>query len=167
MQTNSINFTATDKMTVWAGSRVVIYSANGMMYSTGPNPTATAGTFALRLNSPTQVQSLLFGSSLSNFEPTVPAFPSTFVTTQLLDIGASANLENGLKVNGAAATYATNSAGTGNFASQPAYFFALNGASNFFNGNDYGSIARGAASTAAQIANGETYMNSKTKAYTP
>jgi hypothetical protein len=34
-----------------------------------------------------------------------------------------------------------------------------------FGGNDYGSIARGAASTAAQITAGETYINNLTKAF--
>jgi hypothetical protein len=34
-----------------------------------------------------------------------------------------------------------------------------------FNGHDYGSIARGAASTAVQITNGETWINQRTKAF--
>jgi hypothetical protein len=55
--------------------------------------------------------------------------------------------------------------GTGNYGNYPAYFYARAGTSLFFGGNDYGSIARGAASTAAQIANGEAYINSLTKAF--
>jgi hypothetical protein len=55
--------------------------------------------------------------------------------------------------------------GTGNYGNFPAYFYAREGSSLHFNGHDYGSIARGAASTAAQIAAGEEWINSKTKAY--
>jgi hypothetical protein len=55
--------------------------------------------------------------------------------------------------------------GTGNYGNYPAYFYMRGGSSLPFSGNEYGSIARGAASTAAQIANGETYINSLTKAF--
>jgi hypothetical protein len=82
---------------------------------------------------------------------------------------AGAGIANELfpRVNAAVPTLTINgsSAGTGNFGNYPAYFYMRGGTSLPFGGHDYGSIARGAASTAAQITAGETYINSKTKAY--
>jgi hypothetical protein len=67
-----------------------------------------------------------------------------------------------LRINGAQVATNTASQGTGNYGTYPAFFYTRAGTSLYFNGNDYGSIARGAASTAAQIANGEAYMAAKT-----
>jgi hypothetical protein len=97
--------------------------------------------------------------------------PTTNVLSAALDISLSTiQTEALVKVNAQTPTivvsgFGQSSAGTGNFGNYAAYFFAQGGTGNFLNGNDYGSIARGAASTAAQITAGETYINSKTKAY--
>jgi hypothetical protein len=81
------------------------------------------------------------------------------VVTEQADISAPQLL---IRANGVQAASTTAGQGTGNYGTYPAYFYARGGASSFFSGNDYGSIARGAASTAAQIANGEAYMAAKT-----
>jgi hypothetical protein len=163
MSTGSIDFTATDKMTVFSGARLSRFVSNAMLYCTGSDPTSTAGTFALRLNTASNVQSLLFGSSLSNFEPTIPTIPSTNVLSQLLNIGAATTLENGIRVNGAAATYATNGAGSGNFsATAPLHIGALGGTSNYIETNLYSLIVRGAQSTQSQIEATESWVAGKT-----
>jgi hypothetical protein len=166
MQTNSIDFTATDKMTLWQGvrklsdasQRVVaelsasIEDNNGTFLLTAPNSAAANYNFASK--GTTQVDNIV----------TTYTSPITNVLAAASDIAGALN---SVKVNGGTATSVASSQGTGNFGNYPAYFYARAGTSLYFNGNDYGSIAGGAAYTAAQITNGETYINSKTKAYTP
>jgi hypothetical protein len=164
MQTNSINFTATDKMTVWQGVRKLSDAATGMIaeLSTG----AIAGSFAAYT-----AGSGVAGYGCYSMGSVGPAFvgpaitytaPITNTLTVLGDI--SGDLAT-LRVNGVQVAQNTGDQGTGNYGNYPAYFYARGGSSFFFNGHDYGSIARGAASTAAQIAAGEEWINSKTKAY--
>jgi hypothetical protein len=164
MQTNSINFTATDKMTLWQGVRKLrdtaqsvvaelstsIASNNGTFLLTAPNSAAANYNFASK--GTTQVDNIV----------TTYTSPITNVLAAASDIAGALN---SVKVNGGTATSVASSQGTGNYGNYPAYFYARAGSTFFFNGHDYGSIARGAASTAAQIANGETYINSLTKAF--
>jgi len=163
MVTNSINFSATDKMTVWQGLRKLSDAGTGVLMEL--STTASIGSFGLF--GP-------FGAGLANYSfrsqgtsssvNTVSGFgaPTTNVLTGIGDISADVNT---VRVN-AVPTTVTSDQGTGNFGNYPAYFYARSGPVSPFNGHDYGSIARGAASTAAQITAGETYINSKTKAYT-
>jgi hypothetical protein len=166
LATGAFNISSTDKLTAVSGSRFLSSTANAMLYCTGSDPTTTAGTFALRVNTSTKVQSLLFGSSLSNFEPTIPTIPSTNVLSHLLDIGAAITLENGIKVNGAAATYASNSAGTGNFsATAPFYLGRLGGTSNPINAWLYQIVVCGKTLSASELASTKAFVNTKTGAY--
>lgn len=139
---------------------------------TGTDSYSVAGSFGIFPTGPvTRTESygtFLRGSNVgyAGFGPYVA--PITNVLQLSYDISASSITgEIAARINGATVGYQTTggSAGTGNFGNLPAYFYARAGTTFFFNGNDYGSIARGAASTAAQITNGETYINSKTKAY--
>jgi hypothetical protein len=174
MQTNSINFTATDKMTVWQGVRKVIDDTDRVLIELSASVNSNNGSFGI--SAPSQLSGgyvgkyvgSLRGTAQSTSELTTYAAPITNVLSASYDIaGATIATESIYRVNGGTPTETNNgvTAGTGNFGNYPAYFYARNGALLFFNGNDYGSIARGAASTAAQIANGETYINSLTKAY--
>jgi hypothetical protein len=162
MQTNSINFTATDKMTLWAGVRK-LSDATAIIAETSNDANSNNGSFfAYQLSA----AGLRYGSrgtstSIATFNNTAPI---TNVLTALSDIAGDLTT---LRLNGAQVATSTADQGTGNYGNYPAYFYMRAGTAFPFNGHDYGSIARGAASTAAQIANGEAYINSKTKAYTP
>ena len=172
MVTSSINFSATDKMTVWQGVRKLSDAAFGVFAETGTNSFVNAGSFALSSAaiSPGPFYALL-GSGSSGYAADFQTYtaPITNVLTAQFDIAQSTgSTEVTLRVNSATATRGPTvgtSMGTGNFGTYPTYFYARAGTSLFFGGNDYGSIARGAASTAAQITNGETYINSLTKAF--
>jgi hypothetical protein len=172
MQTNSINFTATDKMTVWQGVRKLSSSTFQIITETGTDSFSVAGSFGIFPTGPVQrtesYGTFLRGSNIgyAGFGPYVA--PITNVLQLSYDIGASSITDEiAARINGAAVGYEITggSAGTGNFGNLPAYFYMRAGTSFPFNGHDYGSIARGAASTAAQIANGETYINKLTKAF--
>ena len=159
MQTNSINFTATDKMTVWAGVRKLSDAALAVLAEL--SPIADIGSFTL--TAPTNGTGYFFRSKGTTTgavaESLLFAAPITNTLTGLGNI--SGDLAT-LRVNGTQVAQSTADQGTGNYGNYPAYFYARAGTSLFFNGNDYGSIARGAASTATQITNGETYMAIKT-----
>ena len=168
MQTNSINFTATDKMTLWQGVRKLSDAAIGVICESSvladnSNPGAF---FIAHTNAPNYLFGVN-GTTTASYTATTYAAPITNVLTSSMNIaGASIATELIPRVNGLTPTLnPSGGAGTGNFGNYPAYFYSRAGTSLFFGGNDYGSIARGAASTAAQITAGETYINSKTKAY--
>jgi hypothetical protein len=173
MQTNSINFSATDKMTVWQGVRKLSDASIAMVTELSVNNDSNNGSFAFA--APVGANTYYFalrGTALSCRQPTTPInAPVTSVIAINYKLSETSANETTVRVNANAITLSTASgapgpAGTGNYGNFPAYFYARAGSTFFFNGNDYGSIARGAASTAAQITDGETYINSKTKAYT-
>jgi hypothetical protein len=163
MQTNSINFTATDKMTVWQGVRALQFSATAMILELSNSVTANAGSFALLCEN---TSAFNFYSAGTTSRVVASATQTPPVTAVLTGIGNISGPLVALRTN---STQVSNTAsqGTGNYGNYSAFFYMRGGSPSFpFNGNDYGSIARGAASTAAQITAGETYINSKTKAYT-
>jgi hypothetical protein len=169
MQTNSINFTATDKMTVWQGIRKLSSGVSvPMEFSTNVDTNASAFNLASDaaaannwyFSSGSIAQGLIYASA------TTYAAPITNVIAVSYNRAVTGSGQITPRVNALTPTLAfTGTGSTGNFGNYPAYFFARGGTTLFFSGHDYGSIARGAASTAAQIANGETYINSKTKAF--
>jgi hypothetical protein len=166
MQTNSINFTATDKMTVWQGVRKL---SDAVLFAILAEP--ANGAFALQATSSvtgTGYRTAQSGAAAATSSGLFVA-PITNVFTALFDATqtAAANALS-IRINGAAVSpLFAGVSSISNFGNNPVYFYARGGTSIFFNGNDYGSIARGAASTAAQITDGETYINSLTKAYAP
>jgi hypothetical protein len=162
MVTNSINFTATDKMTVWQGVRKLSDAYMGIV-GLSADTAANAGSFELA--SFAGSFSYLWdskGTVSARANTSGYAAPITNVVTCLGDISGDRAT---LRVNGAQVAQSTADQGTGNYGTYPAYFYTRGGTTLFSSGHDYGSIARGAASTAAQITAGETYINSKTKAY--
>jgi hypothetical protein len=166
MQTNSINFTATDKMTLWQGVRKLSDATIAVLYELSTNFGSNNGTFCMFAPNPAAgnygFRSRGTATGAVNVSSGVSA-PVTNVLTGIANIAATSMTirNNGVVIED---TVSANQ-GTGNYGNYPAYFYMRAGTSLPFNGNDYGSIARGAASTAAQITNGETYINSKTKAY--
>jgi hypothetical protein len=55
--------------------------------------------------------------------------------------------------------------GTGNYGNYPVYHYMRVGTALPFNGHDYGSICRGAASSLSQITAAEGWINQRTKAF--
>jgi hypothetical protein len=175
MQTNSINFTTTDKMTVWQGVRKLSDAAVGIIMELSTSAGGgTSGTFVLHnQTSPVGYRyaagSGVSGTAFATDDFSVFTAPITNVITGISNFaGATLADEISVRVNGATPTQSLGgTVSSGNFGNFPAFFYMRGGGSLPFNGHDYGSIARGAASTAAQIANGEKYINKLTKAYTP
>jgi hypothetical protein len=168
MQTNSINFSSTDKMTVWQGVRKLSDAGTSVVTELSATINTNNGSFVLYAPSTgggANYQFVTKGTFIASSTATGYAAPTTSVVTGLADI-PSAVAASTIRVDGVIKQVTGATAGTGNFGNYPAYFYARAGTGLFFGGHDYGSIARGAASTAAQIANGETYINKLTKAFT-
>lgn len=170
LATASVNFTVTDKMTVWAGWRWLSNTSNSTLVRLGTGFSA-AGTFLFWTNTAASTQTYqlyAYGNTqgaVGNIS--TPVLPRTDVVTGLIDMAqASVTDELKLRLNGASLStgYTSGDCGTGNFANA-AITIGNYSASNYLNGQIYSLIIRGAASTATQITNTETYVNSKTKAY--
>lgn len=169
LATASIDFTGTDKMTVWAGVRKNSDAAVGMLIELGTT-VALAGAFNMRVPRGAGVPALdvtstATGSAFATGVGTLPSAPITFVVSSGMDFSAALGSEIVTRVNGAAQAANTGDAGSGNFGNLPLYVGRRAGSSQPLNGRIYSLIIRGAASSAARIATGETYANGKTGAY--
>ena len=168
LSTASINFTSTDKMTVFAGVRKLSDAAVGFVAELSNDANLNGNAFWIAAptgsnNSsygffskgtitsyPGQAVSLLFNS------------PTTNVLAGIGDIAADSQI---LRVNGAQVASNTADQGTGNFGNYPLYIGRRGGTTAPFNGHLYSLIVRGAQSTAQQIASAEAWVNTKTGAY--
>ena len=171
MSTASIDFTATDKMTVVAGVRKLSDAAAGMVVELSAAASLSNGAFYVA--APDSAGTYGFGlrgtASISR-SPSTYTQPITNVLSASFDIAQStAATELTMRVNatvpGTIAASGSADAGTGNFGNYPLYIGSRAGTSVPFNGQLYSLVIRGASSTAAQITSAETYVNQKTGAY--
>jgi hypothetical protein len=170
MSTGSIDFTATDKMTVFAGVRKLSDAATSFIaefssaWDGGNN-----GTFAIGLiSSSSNYFTALNGTSAAYYTETTFGAPITNVLTSSYNIaGASIASEIIPRVNGSTPTLAAvgTTSGTGNFGNYPLFICARNNASLYFNGWLSSLIIRGAQSTDSQISATESWVNGRTGAY--
>ena len=165
MATPSINFTGTDKMTVWAGVRKLSDAAIGVVCELSASLTSNAGTFFLAAPQGVGAAAYAFASrgsiAVTNITAGATA-PDTSVIVGVGDISGDIEL---IRRNGAQAGVSTADQGTGNYGNYPLYIGRRGGTTSPFNGRIYQLIVRGAASSAGQIAAGEAWCNSKTRAY--
>lgn len=165
LATNSINFTSTDKMTVFAGVRKLSDAARGVLAELSASTAGNAGAFVL--TAPEGATSYYgFGSRGSILNS--PAVASPFaapITNVLTGVGNISGDSAILRVNGAQAAQSTADQGTGNYGNYPLYIGRRGGTTLPFNGHLYSLIVRGAQSNAGQIGNTEQWVNGKTGAY--
>ena len=171
MSTGSIDFTATDKMTVWAGVRKLSDAGFGMVAELSPVVDANNGSFAVgaSIAAAQRYVSALNGTGLAYYEPATYAAPITNVLATSFDIaGAAISNEISPRVNGILEQDNPTgaNAGTGNFGNYPLNIGARNGGAGiFFNGWLTSLIVRGAQSTQSQIEATESWVNGKTGAF--
>jgi len=163
MATPSINFTGTDAVTVFAGVRKNSDAAAGILAELSTNSDSTNGTFEL-------VASVggnnYYAQSRGTVRSTINA--TGYVAPHSAVLVAEAKISTDilrLHVNNAAPLSSATDQGTGNYGNYPLYIGRRGGTSLPFNGRIYQLIVRGAESNAGQIAAGEAWCNSKTRAY--
>jgi hypothetical protein len=168
LATSAINFTATDKMTVFAGVTKSSDASASMIaeLSTG----VAAGSFAVgtAIGPAASYFSTLTGTSTAYYTETTFAAPITNVLTTSYDIaGAAIASEIFPRVNAATPALAATgaSAGTGTFGTWPLYIGRRAGTSLPFNGRLYELVVRGAASSVTEIADTELWVNARTGGY--
>lgn len=166
LATGSIDFTATDKITVFAGVRKLSDAATGVLAELSFSDGSQNGTFTFAAPSTTGENSYRFAS-----KGTVTAVAGTGVfaaapnTSVLTGIGSIADDVVTFRRNGTFIESGVTDQGTGNFGNYPLYIGSRAGTSLPFNGHLYSLIIRGAQSTDAQIAAAEAFCNQKTGAY--
>lgn len=161
LSTGSIDFTATDKMTVLAGVQKNSDAAAGIVVELSADRLANAGAFSLYAPAGGTNQ-YLFGSRGTVDGAFAVVSPRTYPTTQtavLTGIGNISGDQSLLRVNGStAATEWTIDQGTGNFGNYPLYIGRRNGASIPFKGHLYGLIVRGAQTDDNHLTPAEKYL---------
>lgn len=165
LQTGNIDFTGTDKMTVWAGYWNISGATASELVGLSAAPYNNTGTFLLTANYAGNDQGVVWcAKGLTAGPITSAGRPSPYggVFTGLSDLGGGTI---SLRENGAVISQNLGSFGGGSFGNYPLYIGARNQSILYFNGRLYGLIVRGAQSTDSQIGNAEAYMNNKIRAY--
>lgn len=163
MSTGSIDFTATDKMTVVAGVRKLSDATVAILLELSTTLAANNGTFILYAPDGASPSYAAFskGTVLSAIGVAGFAAPVSTVLTVVSDITGDSLI---LGTNGVYVPTGGDQ-GTGNYGNYPLYIGARAGTSLFFHGNLYSLIIRGALSSDTQIMNTERYVNTKTGAF--
>lgn len=159
--TSSINFTATDKMSVFAGVRKLSDAAQGVLAELSATivsnngsfllaaPDGATATFGFDSKGTTQVDAV--ASSLTA--------PITRLVTGLADIAGDTTT---IRINGVQTDQDTGDQGTGNYGNYPLYIGRRNNATLPFNGRDYGVIIVGKTASASEIYSTESYLAANT-----
>jgi hypothetical protein len=164
--TSSINFTATDKMSVFAGVRKLSDATTAIFAELSADTNTNNGTFFVAAPITNGGSSLAFASkgtvqiSQSNTGYVAPI--SNVVTGQ----GNIGGPNVSLRVNGATVSSSTSSQGTGNFGNYPLFIGRRGNTSLPFNGRDYGIIIVGKAASATEISSTESYLAANTSGVT-
>jgi hypothetical protein len=165
--TNSIDFSATNKMSVCAGvtklsdaavAILVELSATttsnaGSFYLSAPETTGASGDFGANVRGTTTPPVLTSGTVLS---------PATRVLTGLFDIAAPSRT---MRLNGTQVATNSTTMNGGNFGNYPLYIGRRNNASLPLNGRIYQMIVVGKTLSASELASTEAFVNTKTGAY--
>ena len=145
--TNSINFTATDKISLFAGVRKLSDAATGIVCELSSSLIANNGTFYLLAPTSYGIDSVGFtskGTLASGANATGYVSPASLVITGQASISTPLSR---LRINGVIKLTSTASQGTGNYGNYPLYIGRRGGTSLPFNGHIYGLIGVGRLST--------------------
>jgi len=156
LQTNSINFTATDKVSLVAGIRKLSDSVLGVVLETGTNYATPTGGFALfaPFNIPASLGlgvssgNVSYVQGYSGYEA-----PRNSVTSLRLDLSATGRpSKTKFNIDGARQDIAEGSAAAGIFANTPIFIGRREGKTLPFNGHIYSLIGVGKLTTDSETA---------------
>ena len=164
--TNSINFSATDKMSVCAGVTKLSDAAFAVAAELSAVATSNNGAFLLAAPNAAGPQVAFYSRGTTTANASVNnatyAAPYVSVVSGLSDISADSVV---LRLNGSQVATDATDQGTGNYGTYPLYIGRRNNTSSPFNGNIYQLIICGKTLSASELASTEAYVNSKTGAY--
>ena len=161
MSTNSINFTATDKMTLVVGVRKLSDATTATFIELSANYDSNPNTFVAYI---TTTERFGINARLGTYPSGVGVSsgyiaPISVVYTAIADIALPIRK---LRLLGADVATSSASIGAGNFGNYPLYLLSRAGTSLFLNGQFYGAIIRGAQSDNSSVIQTEQYMAQKT-----
>jgi hypothetical protein len=164
LSTGSINFTATDKMSVFAGLRKLSDAAQGVVAELTASIAANNGAFLLSAPNSAAANYNFASKGTTQADNIVTTYtaPITNVITGLADISVPSNI---IRANGSQVGSVGTTQGTGNYANAALNIGQRSGGTLRFNGRLYSLIILGRTATAAEIAQTETWVNGKTGAY--
>jgi hypothetical protein len=160
MSTAAIDFTATDKMSVFAGVRKTgtALSVLAELSSTGAN----AGAFTLQAPFTAAPDGYQFGASGTTFRQASAVGYTAPISNILTGLGDISGDLVTLRIDGTQEAQTTTDLGTGNYGNYPLFFGRRNNATLPFSGKDYGIIVVGKAASAGEISDTELWLSDKT-----
>ena len=161
LQTANIDFTGTDKMTVWAGVTKLSDAATSIFLESSNDTNSNHGAFYITAPEQPGASSFAFKSrgslDLNPVDLYGNAAPISRVVAAIGDIGGDIAT---IRAGGASVT-GTEDQGAGNHGNYPLYIGARAGTSLYFNGRLYSLIVRGAQTPLSQIQTVESYIKQK------
>lgn len=168
LSTANINFSATDKMSVFAGVRKLSDASRRIVCELSADLNTNNGSFNANAPSATPATNKYAfatkGTATASLDITNAAYtaPITNVFTSLADISGDSAI---VRLNAVQAGLSTDNQGTGNYGNYPIYIGARYGTTTrslFFFGRIYSLIIRGALTSGTQLTNTETWVAAKT-----
>ena len=164
--TSSIDFSATDEVTVFAGAHKASDTAAAMLVELSANKNSNVGSFYITAPELTGASGN-FGAIFRGSENNIYVASATTLAPVTAVITAFGNLSadsQTIRTNGTAVT-GTPDMGTGNFGNYPLYIGRRGGATLPLNGRLYSLAVLGRTATAAEISAMEAWVNGKTGAF--
>lgn len=149
--TNNIDFTATDKVSLFTGIRKLSDKQIGVVFELSSSFNANNGTFGIATPDSTTLQDLTSnsrGTTHSRLSYVRLTAPKSIVASAKLQISTDTNI---LRLNGAQVE-STSNQGTGNYGNYPLYIGRRGGFLYPFNGHIYSLIGVGRLYTGSEIA---------------
>lgn len=164
LATAAIDFTGTEKMSVFAAERKLSDSAQGVIAELSATIASNNGSFMLTAPNSASANYNFSSKGTTQVDNTVTTYtsPLSGVLTGLADISAPSNV---IRVNGTQAGSSTSSQGTGNYGNYALFVGRRNSASLQWTGNLYGLIVRGALTSTPQISAAENWLRLRSRAY--
>ncbi len=157
LATGNIDFTGTDKMTVWAGVTKLADSPLGILAEFGENSGNGHAGFYVAAPSTSGFVEFKSRGSLGAV-PIVGGLASAPANAVITGFGQVTPSANTLRVNGGQTPTNTADQGVGSYGSRILNIGSRAGTSLYFNGRLYGLIVRGAQSSLSQIEATELYI---------
>lgn len=160
LATAAVDFTVTDKVSVFAGQLSGVANTDQTLVATGPS---NSGTFTINPQLSGGLDRAyfpIFGTSYGRVDAPFSATVKN-VTSYLFDLAATTM---GFRVNASPVPVSGTTGTGGNFSTQP-LLIGIDQASKGMRGNIYSLIVRGSLSGPQEIADTETWVNGKTGAY--
>lgn len=161
LSTASIDFTATDKMTVVAGV-LKGAAADGIIAELSTQYNLNNGSFALQSRAADTSSLFIRGDVATSAVSSTSNFPVGALKVITATSSIASNWQHIIRHNGVQEGIAGTNVGTGNFGNYPLYIGRRGGTSSPFNGRLYQLIVRGAATPLADIQSAEAFTAGKT-----